>query len=253
MLDFNSKTQGRITAQAELSRALNGLIDRALEQERAAQPDRGYVGMSELGDPCLRRVYYNAIGAPRRPLDGAKLRIFEAGHLYESMAARWLRLAGFELVTADSQGRQLRVTQADGRISGGIDGLLLSGPSDLPQFFYPALWENKSLKAKWWNIFVKSGVRKAEPKYYGQVQMYMGYFNLEVCLFTAENKDTSEIYPEIIPYDRAEAQRYSDGGVAVIRAIEVGEPPPRIASSAAYFVCEWCDFRDECWREGRGG
>ena len=233
-------------APIQIGELINSMIDGALERERAAQPERDYIGMSELGDECLRRVFYNAEKAPRKAFDGSKLRIFETGHVYEAMVARWLRAAGFWLET----GEQLEAWAANGAIKGHIDGYAGNGPH-YPGLLYPFIWENKALGSKWWKLIVKNGLQQAEPKYYGQVQTYMGYFETQNALFSAVNKDTEEVYWEIIKLDLAEAQRFSDRGVTVINALETGVPPERICPNATFQQAKWCSFVDYCFRDAR--
>jgi hypothetical protein len=234
----------------KIGELINGLIDEALERERAAQPERDYIGMSELGDPCLRRVFYNAEKAPRKPFDGAKLRIFETGHVYEAMVARWLRAAGLTLHTEGEPGWSFESTTANGHIKGHIDGFVSGGPR-IPGLPYPFIWENKALGSKWWKLIVKNGLQFQEPKYYGQVQLYMGYFEVHNALFSAVNKDTEEVYWEIVPFDLAEAQRFSDRGVSVIHALDDGVPPERLCPNPTYFEAKWCGYAEHCFRDGR--
>jgi len=227
---------------------INVLIDAALQARRAKEPERKYIGASELGDPCLRRLYYSNTGAPRKPFDGRKLRIFRMGHQFEDMMADWLQAAGFHLVAKNRAGRQFEFVTGNGRIKGHSDGVLVAGPNivTLP---YPALWENKALGAKYWSQLVKKGLQLYEPKYWAQVHLYMGYFELEICLFTSLNKNTGEVYHEIIRYQAAEAQRYSDVGVSLIRAIDSGRIPNRIAARPDYYTCRMCDFAETiCWK-----
>lgn len=249
MIDVNPKPKA--VRPQKPSEALNALIEAGLQRRRDRQPPRNYVGMSELGDNCLRRVYYNAVKAPRKEFSARQLRAFEVGHLYEALTAEWLREAGFTLLSQDGHGAQFRVYQADGRLSGGIDGVLTAGPEAFNRLItYPALWENKALAAKWWKEIVRHGLQDAEPKYFGQVNVYMGYFQLQQCLFTAENKDTGEIYCEILPYSLQAAQAASDRGVEVIQAIESGTEPRRLCPTKAYFEVNMCSFADHCFREG---
>jgi hypothetical protein len=236
----------------QIGELINGLIDEALERERAAQPERDYIGMSELGDPCLRRVFYGAEKALAKPFEGSKLRIFETGHVYEAMVARWLRAAGFSLHTHDEldDGSDYEVATYEGIIKGHIDGFADDGPR-YPGLVYPFIWENKALGSKWWKLIVKNGVQFQEPKYYGQCQLYIGYFEVQNALFSAVNKDTEEVYWEIIPFDLAEAQRFSDRSVDVINALDVGVPPARICPNPTFFEAKWCRHADFCFGDER--
>jgi hypothetical protein len=99
-------------------------------------------------------------------------------------------------------------------------------PPDLGMGF-PAIWECKSLNAKSWRDTVKNGLKKSKPIYAVQVATYQAYMEGSIpgisknpALFTAINKDTAEIYHELVPFDAALAQEASDRAVNLIRATE---------------------------------
>ena len=102
------------------------------------------------------------------------------------------------------------------------------------------------LDNKSWNDTAKRGLLITKPLYFAQIQLYMAYLNLEQCLFTALNKDTSELYFELIPFDSEVAQRYSDRAVQIIKASERNELLPCISSDPAFFRCKMCGFKDVC-------
>jgi len=66
-------------------------------------------------------------------------------------------------------------------------------------------------------------------------------------LFTVMNKNTSEIYYELVPFDKALAQKISDKGVQILTATKASEMLPRIAHNRDYFSCKWCEFNSTCW------
>ncbi len=250
MIDLNSGSgyaYGGVPARMATAAFVNGLVDRALEGERAAAGCRDYLGASRVGEPCARRLCYEVAGTPED--DGARpggrlLRTFEAGHVFEDLSIRWLRAAGFDLRTRKRNGEQFGFSTADGRIRGHIDGVIVNGPDlGLP---WPLLWEHKSASAKSWTDFVKHGVKVWRPLYYAQVQLYMAYMELEHCLFTAVNKDTLELHHELIAFDPAAAQALSDRAVAVIRSVEARELLPRIADDPDHHCCRFCPYRVRC-------
>ena len=51
--------------------------------------------------------------------------------------------------------------------------------------------------------FVRHGVAKANPTYATQIALYQTYMDLNrhPALFTVVNKNTSEVYYELVPYD----------------------------------------------------
>lgn len=214
--------------------AINTRIDAALAAARAREGKRAYLGASMLADPCSRRVAYEYRDEPGEPLDGRALRIFATGHVLEELIAQWMRAAGFDLVTVDpGTGRQFAFK--DGALQGHADGILAGGPIDLG---YPVLWECKGLNDRSWSDLVKRGLRLGKPVYYGQVNLYMGYFGLPECLFTALNKNTSEIYHELVRFDRIEAARLVDLAGAIVR----GWLPPPVISP----LCAYCAFQVPC-------
>ena len=182
-----------------------------------------------------------------RNFDGRLLRIFEAGHQFEDLTIRWLQAAGFDLRTRGRDGRQFGFSVADGRLRGHIDGVIVGGPD--VGIVWPALFEHKALNQSSWTDLVKRGLRQSKPIYFAQCQLYMAYMELEVALLTAMNKNTQELYHEVVPFDPAEAQRLSDKAVDILRAIEAEELPPRIAISADFYLCRMCPYTRRCWED----
>ncbi len=241
MIDFNSS--------ASLSGRLQELVDQALQRERDATPAREYLGASRLGAACERQLQYEYAQAPvdhGKGFSGRLLRIFERGHRTEDMVIRWLRLAGFNLMTEDTTGRQFGFSVAGGRLRGHVDGVLVGGPDG---FAFPALWENKCLGAKSWREVEKRKLAAAKPIYAAQIALYQTYLELhqQPALFTAVNADTMEIYAELVPFDAALAQRMSDRAARVISATEAGELLPRSFAESTHFECKVCAWADRCW------
>ncbi len=252
MLDYNSSQT--------IADQVNAHIDEALVAENQRQTPRQYLGGSRLGVACERALQFEYARAPKddgRDFDGQTLRIFAAGHVFEDLAIDWLRKAGFELYTTKGNkpgGEQFGFSVAGGRIRGHVDGIINAAPV---MDGFPALWECKSLNNKSWNDTVKRGVTVSKPIYAAQIATYQAYMESSVpgisqnpALFTAINKDTAELHHELVPFDGGLAQRMSDKAVRVIQATEAGELLPRIAQSADFFECKFCDWSDRCWRTG---
>ena len=77
-------------------------------------------------------------------------------------------------------------------------------------------------------------------------------------LFTALNRDTWELFCELVPFDAALAQRMSDRAVEVVRASDAAELLPRAVADRTSVVCRGgkaagvrhpaCPWQDRCWR-----
>ena len=246
MLDFNHKPS--------FAERVSDLVDQALCEEYKAQPERDYLGASRLGEHCSRKLQYEYTHTPKDDdFSGQALRIFAAGHVFEDLAIRWLRLAGFELFTEKPNGYQFGFSVADGRIRGHVDGIINGAPEALGLTF-PMLWECKSLNAKSWKDTVKHGVAKSKPVYAAQMATYQAYMEGSVpgisknpSLFTAINKDTAELHFELVPLDASLAQKVSDRAVTILKAAESGELLPRHTADPEHFECRFCAYRNRCW------
>ena len=223
------------------------LLDRAYKAKQDAQPKRAYLGASMMGKDCVRAVafeYHQVPKDPERGFSGQLYRVFDMGHDGEERMAKYLQIAGFSLRTENRDGSQFGYAVAGGKMKGHIDGVIVDGPD--VGCAWPALWENKALNAKGFGDVEDKGIEKAKPLYFAQVQIYMAYMQLERCLFTCLNRDTGEVYAEVIPLDAAKAQAYSDRGVKVIESRQP-EDFPRIAREETDYRCRFCDWHDRCW------
>jgi PD-(D/E)XK nuclease superfamily len=250
MLDYNKRPK--------LSKLINDHIDAVLIAERDATPSRTYLGASRLGVSCERALQFEFTNAPKDDggdFSGQVLRIFAIGHMLEDLAIRWLRGAGFDLYTQKTDGGQFGFSVADGRIRGHVDGIIAAGPEDLG-IAVPALWECKTMNARNWRETVKKGVSLSKPVYAAQIAIYQAYMEPSVpeisaapALFTAINKDTAELYHEMVPFDAALAQRMSDRAVRILQATDAGDLLPRVANNRDFFECRFCSYADRCWKQ----
>jgi hypothetical protein len=254
MVDLNHGSRfvygGGNTHATAVAPRVNAFIDAALIAARHDQAERDYLGASRLGEPCARRLAYEITQAPPDEdgkIDGTMLRVFAAGHRFEALSIEWLRAAGFDLRTQRRDGSQFGFTAAGGRLRGHIDGVIVGGP-DIG-VSWPALWEHKAVNTKSWNDMVKRGLRAAKPLYFAQVQIYMAYLEVGATLFTALNKDSQALHHELVSFDACEAQALSDKAVDILRAVDAGELPPRIASAFDFYLCRTCPYSHRCWEE----
>jgi len=251
ILDFNHRPS--------MAEHINDLVDAALIAERDAEIPRTYLGASRLGVACERALQFEFAQAPKdegKDFSGQVLRIFAIGHMLEDLAIRWLRAAGIDLVTQKSDGGQFGFSVVGGRIRGHVDGIIMGAPAALG-LRTPALWECKTMNAKNWRACIKDGVA-IKPVYAAQIAVYQAYMEPSVpgisaapALFTAINKDTAELYHELVPFDAALAQRMSDRAVRILQATDAGDLLPRIAQSRDFFECRFCAYADRCWEQNK--
>jgi hypothetical protein len=249
-LDFNHGAQlpANDIRAVDISDRINSHIDAAFHAKRAAEPERNYVGASAIGNDCLRAVQLQRLKIPAdKPPEGKMLRIWETGHVFEAAIAAWFKMAGFKLETHDENLRQFTWRVLDDEGGGSIDGKITAGPIPMA---YPFQWECKALKASSWQDTKKKGLYISKPYYAKQFAINQAYLELQTPgIFTALNKDTSELYHELVPFDRALAQEASDNMVRVVEANEQQILLPRAYASSDNYKCRMCDFAKTCWEK----
>jgi len=234
---------------SEITDQISKELDKAIVDKNSERKKRTYLGGSSLGESCSRKIQYRYLGTESdegRDFTANTLRIFQFGHEIEDSVAQWLKNANFDLRTEDKKGEQFGFSIADGEIKGHIDGVICGGPVDMG---YPCLWENKSANDKKFREFMMKGVARTNAVYAAQIALYQAYMNLteHPCLFTVLNKNTSQIYYELVPFNKSLAQEMSDKAVNILEATKAKEVLPRVAFSKDFFDCKWCEFQDRCW------
>lgn len=250
MLDFNH----RLTPAERVVAA----IDAGQQRTQAEQIPRSYLGASRVGVACERQLQFEYVKAPvdrGQAFSSQLLRVFEVGHAFEAMAIRWLREAGFDLITEKQNGEQIGFSAINGQLRGHVDGIVVAVPDELAgALAVPMLWECKSMNDKSWKETAKQGVTKSKPVYAAQLALYQAYLEPVIpglsqnpALFTAINKDTQAIHIELVPFDGDLAQRMSDRAVRVITATDAHELLPRATTTPSHFICKWCAYAARCW------
>lgn len=243
MIDLNSRSQA--------GDRVNWHIDQAMAEEHRREGARDYLGCSYLGETCERAVQYTFTGAPREEPNAQLLRRFQRGHIMEDQAAAWLRSAGFDLRTESPQGGQYAVVIGEGLAHGHADGILSGfwsahGPCPIE---LPALWECKWLSHKFFMQIKRDGLKKAAPKYEGQVQLYMGGLGLTRCLFTTGDADDMTLRHMLVAFDQDRFGALVERARRVHTKCRLGETLPRCANKPTYYVCKMCSFSNHCWRD----
>lgn len=253
----------------DMGTVLSESLDDALVKARQEEYERGRgsgqgdvarkrIGGGYIGLECGRELafrYHKAEKEDRPSVvgPGELQRHAEAGHWTEAKTAEWLRMAGVDLRTEKEDGRQFGYKaawdQATGqaRIAAEIDGVILGLPGHMADLLpLPCLWESKKATAKKWKKFASNGVKKADKKYYGQLQTNMAYLSVEHTLFSMLNLDDMKFYWELVPFDREHAQHLTDRAVTVLQTESPFEMP-RVTNDRSDWRCKFCDYQEQCW------
>lgn len=219
---------------------------------------RTHMGASLLGGECARAIWYNFRWATKSAFPGRVLRLFNRGHIEEARFIAMLLMIGCEVYQQDENGKQFRISFAEGHAGGSGDGVALHIP-DLPQGT-AALCEFKTHGEKsfielagkldeWRKYldgqgpFTGQGVRAAKFEHYVQMQLYMRKMGLTVALYVAVNKNTDDLYAELIPLNSELADQFLNRGD---KLVWMDTPPDKLNNSPGFWKCRFCDHKPVC-------
>lgn len=219
---------------------------------------RSHLGASVLGGECARAIWYGFRWATKPTFPGRVIRLFNRGHLEEARFIALLLMIGCEVYQQDAQGKQFRISFAHGHGGGSGDGVAIGVP-DLPPST-AALCEFKTHgeksfielagKLEEWRkyvdgtgLFTGQGVRSAKFEHYVQMQVYMRKMGLAAALYVAVNKNTDDIYAEIIPLNAELADQFIERGE---KLVWMATAPDKINPSPGFYKCRFCDHNPIC-------
>lgn len=202
---------------------------------------RSHLGASQIGRKCAREIFYGFRWAKFGKVDARMLRLFNRGHLEEARFIALLLMIGCRVKQQDKHGKQYRISHHGGHFSGSGDGIVFDLP-DLPKGSV-SLCEFKTHSEKSFVKLQKDGLKIAKPEHYTQMCVYMYKMRLATGLYMAVNKNTDALYAEIVFANDDLAMEYIDRAE---RIIWLNEAPNKIAPSAGYFDCKFCDMKDIC-------
>ncbi len=243
----------KIPTMARLHPEIERNIHEALEDERAKHADSAFtVRLSSIGK-CQRELWAIRQGiSHEKPPQGRTLMTFDIGHHLEGAVIDWLTRAGYVVETRGNDGRQLAVEMSGGVGLGHLDGIIRWGRKSDGDV---RLLEIKTAKAKKFAELVEAGSYKAwNAGYYDQIQAYMGAsqtgrFDVPAlwdCLVIVVNKDTSELWAEMIRFD---ADHYAELEAKARLVVESEEivPRPKEAKTQYCGFCKYCSLNLWCW------
>jgi ribosomal protein S27E len=196
--------------------------------------DRGYNGMSSIGDPCARKLQYNMyMASGEGQLNMRIMRLFNVGHAFETVLFEILKDSGIHVY--DSQSSYVDENEM---WFGHSDGEFMF--NDIKYLLEVKTHNDKSFK-----LLQKSGVKKSKPAHYDQMTMYMGYGGFERGLYAACNKNDSDLYFEEVVFDPKHFEKLKSKSVDVIASDIL---LPRIGNSTeSWFECKFCDHLRVCF------
>lgn len=218
-------------------------IDWFCRNEFAEDP-RTHLGASIIGHDCAAYAWNVFRWLKFEKFDGRMLRLFNRGHEEERRFIRWLQGIDFEVRDFDPETKkQYRIIGVRGHFGGSLDSIMKAPARyNIPD---EIIWlgEFKTHNAKSFAKLKKHGVSMSKPMHFRQCCSYGRAYGFKYALYCAVNKDTDELYFEIVVLDYRQADDLFRKAEGIINATS---RPQKIAQTATFLECKFCDFSDLC-------
>jgi hypothetical protein len=210
------------------------------------EKERAYIGASSVGNQCDAYLAFSLRGFPGDPVEPRKQRIFDLGHLLETEIVRLLKKAmaasglGQVIEVDHLTGRQHAMSEAGGHVNAHMDGILVpAGTNEAIGL------EIKTMNGKSFAAFKAGQLKDSHPVYYAQVNMMMALGGYGKFLVVAYNKDTSDMWAEIVPFDQMEWDFHH----LRVEGILNGQPPTKVGKDETDWRCRGCFKSKVCWQD----
>jgi len=211
-------------------------------EDHADSTNRPHLGASIIGDQCSRKLWYTFRWASERKFDGRLLRLFQTGHLEEDRLIDALKKVGVNVSQfVPGTKTQFSWSVIGGHFGGSCDG---KGQGLEEVLKKVAILEFKTMAGKYFQSLKKDGVEKSQYKHYCQMTLYMGWANLSYAYYLVKNKDTDELYQEVVEYDQELFDKLIHKAT---KNITSQNPLERVSGKKTFYLCNMCDFRGVCW------
>ena len=223
----------------------NDLRDKvfAAAQRNAKDWRRAHLGASAIGEECLRKSWHAYRWFADPEFSGRILLLFRRGHKEEELWEDDFNMVEeFKFVSTDDSGDQFSFSEIDGHYGGSIDGALFI--QEYEGILY--LVELKTYNKARFAALAKSGVEISDPKYYIQLQNYLGFTERKVALFWARCKDDDNIHCEEV---EADPDVYEESKEKAEYIIYTRTPPQKVSNSPSYYLCRWCSYNEICHKK----
>lgn len=217
---------------------IKDLIDEAGKVKELPRP---YLGMSQLGEECWRKLWYYFRWCEYSEYDGRVQRIFDTGHKAEANMIRDLELIGVK--TWDTLDDQAAFIAVNGHCQGHGDGMANNIPGAEKT---DHLLEFKTSSDKYFKELEKKGIQISKPTHYAQMVLYMKFKKVTRGLYMVYNKNTSAYYIERVKANNSFAKDLITKARAIIESENVNSFKKIGSGNASFYMCRFCNFSDIC-------
>lgn len=211
-----------------------------MESGLVEQEYRPYIGMSGLLGKCPRYLWYNFRWSYARLTTKRTDRLFKRGDLEEPRVVADLRAAG--MIVTDCLEDQVEIIDETGHVAGHPDGKVKGVPTAEKTTH---LLEVKTMADKYYKNFLRLGLEKSDPVYWGQCHTYCGERGLERILFIVTNKNTEERTYMRYHYEKD----IHDQCMSLAMDVLTSPAPPNKIGDSTWYECKMCPAKDICHHE----
>ncbi len=229
-------------------------IENKKYEEKAPRP---YLGMSSLGNECLRAQWYSWHWSKISQISARIHRLFSYGHNEEAHIISDLKEAGMKVfrvkneieieMTGEVGEEQEEIVGFHKHCKGHPDGRVL-GVIEAPKTVH--LLEMKTMNEKNFSFLKdaiykhgdEEGLRKAKPGYYDQMTRYMGGLELTRGIFIATNKNDSARRYIRVHFDKKRFKELVEREETIITS----ELPLKKRYKADHYLCAFCNYHQIC-------
>jgi hypothetical protein len=218
---------------------------------------RHHLGASVIGDDCAARVWFGFRWVlteqyidhkTGQDITAQRKRLFNRGHKEEARFIEWLRGAGVIVDEFQADGKtQFRISGCSGHFGGSLDGKGIFPKELIGKELPHMLLEFKTSSSKYFPDLKEKGVKINKVRHYRQMCLYGKHYGLKYACYFCVNKDTDEIYIEVIELDWKVAEELELAAAMIINSPTV---PKKISENSSYYECRYlCAYKNICHKK----
>jgi hypothetical protein len=204
---------------------------------------RPYLGMSSMGDQCVRKTWFSWRWVRPERFTPRILRLFDRGNREEECFVNMLRLIGFSVTEINpATKKQFEFISSKGHCKGHCDGKVHYLGDD-----FCAEFKTHS-KTSFQQVKKINDIKISKPVHYYQCQRYMHEMGVDYTLYGAVCKDNDALHWEVFKKDKVAIAWLLDREDFLINT---KTPPDKISERSGFYVCSMCNYSAICHKNIR--
>lgn len=210
---------------------------------------RHHLGASQIGDECKRKLWYVFRWCFKETYKDQKnharvQRLFNRGHREEDRFIEWLKGIGAQVWTHDSDGKQFRISGANGHFGGSMDGICR-----LPTKYgidEPILLEFKTNgTGAGFDKTMELGMQLQKPLHFSQISTYGSdpAYNFNYCLYFIINKNDDSLHIELVKLNNELGAILKKKAEMIVSSQSA---PARVSENPTRVPCVYCAAKEIC-------